>query len=99
LFCIYDAVLNSSPNTIPHKLNIPKYDDQTELTTSIAEWIDASHSALSMLKAQAPTTDRICCKALFPGSDESDPDAIGTEIFSNPKNFPLKTIKKLLLIL
>jgi len=64
-------------------------NDQTELTTSIAEWIDANHSSPSMLKAQASTTDRASCKALFLGLDNSDPNASGTDIFSNPKNLPI----------
>ncbi|GEM_PF-1194963 len=67
-------------------------NDQTEFTvteTSIAEWIDVNHSTLSMQKAQAPTTERTCCKALFLGPDDSDPNTSGTEIFSNPKNLPV----------
>ncbi|MEO4006175.1 hypothetical protein [Flavobacterium sp. CAU 1735] len=76
-------------------------NDQTELTvteTSIAEWIEANLSAPSMLKAQASGTERACCKALFLGSDDSDPNASGTEIFSNPKNLPVAvaTILKLI---
>jgi len=66
-------------------------NDQTELTlteTNITEWIDANLSAPSMLKAQAATTDRACCKALFLGTDDSDPNASGEAIFSR-KNLPI----------